>query len=135
MTNQESKEPREAVPVVAAVIRRDDKVLVALRPSHKRHGGLWEFPGGKVDDGESRLEAIRRELGEELAVEVIGIGPPVFSARDPAAPFVIHFVETKIDGEPEAREHQELRWVTVEEVPSLSLAPADRRFVEEHLAR
>ena len=41
------------IPVVAAVIRRENKVLLARRPDHKRHGGLWEFPGGKIDEGET----------------------------------------------------------------------------------
>jgi 8-oxo-dGTP pyrophosphatase MutT (NUDIX family) len=48
--------------VVAAVIERDGRLLVCQRPAHKRHGGLWEFPGGKCDPGESDAEAARREL-------------------------------------------------------------------------
>lgn len=130
MTEGPFSQPPDTVPVMAAVIRRADTVLVGLRPSHKRHGGLWEFPGGKVMDGETHLEAVRRELAEELAVEVLEVGPPTFSARDPAAPFVIHFVETTIEGEPRALEHQEIRWVSAPELRSLELAPADRRFVE-----
>ena len=55
--------------VLATVIRRDGRLLVCQRPSHKRHGGLWEFPGGKVEPGESDLAASRRELAEELGVE------------------------------------------------------------------
>lgn len=121
------------MPVMAAVIRRGDTVLVALRPPPKRHGGLWEFPGGKVHDGESQLEAVRRELAEELRVEVLDVGVPLFSARDPAAPFMIHFVETTIEGEPEAHEHEEIRWATAAELDGLQLAPADRRFLEEVL--
>ena len=64
-------EPEGRVAVIAAVIQRGDKYLLGQRPEFKRHGGLWEFPGGKVHDGESRLEAIRRELAEELALKVV----------------------------------------------------------------
>src|SRR5690606_20769929 len=60
--------------VLAAVIRRDGRWLVCRRPAHKRHGGLWEFPGGKLEPGESLLEAATRELEEELAVRVTGVG-------------------------------------------------------------
>ena len=56
--------------VIAAVIARGDRLLVCQRPPHKRHGGLWEFPGGKCEPGESDLEAARRELHEELGVEL-----------------------------------------------------------------
>ena len=57
--------------VLAAVIWEGDSVLICQRPPHKRHGGLWEFPGGKVRPGESRLDAARRELWEELNLKVL----------------------------------------------------------------
>jgi len=60
--------------VLASVIQRDNRLLVFRRPLDKRHGGLWEFPGGKVREGESDLDAARRELREELGVEVTGVG-------------------------------------------------------------
>ena len=81
------------VDVVAAVIRRGERLLVGQRPQHKRHGGLWEFPGGKLLDGESLVDAARRELREELRLEVSRAGSEVFSAHDPGSPFVIRFVE------------------------------------------
>lgn len=56
------------------MIRRDGRYLVCRRPAQKRHGGLWEFPGGKIDDGESLLDAARRELAEELSINVIEVG-------------------------------------------------------------
>ena len=117
------------IPVVAAVVRRDGRYLVARRPAHKRHGGLWEFPGGKVDVGESMLEAARRELAEELSVTTNGIGRTLFSSRDGDAPFVIHFVEVEIDGEPMPHEHSEVAWFKPSELGGLPLAPADAAFV------
>ena len=119
------------ISVVAAVIQRDGRYLGGRRPPDKRHGVLWEFPGGKVDAGESMLDAIRRELIEELAVSTSHIGRTLFSSRDGDTPFVIHFVEVEIEGEPVPREHTEVAWVTPSELGALSLAPADAAFVGE----
>lgn len=118
------------IPVVAAVIRRDERLLLACRPRTKRHGGLWEFPGGKVGDRESPAQALARELHEELGVTMGSSGPPVLSVRDPGSRFEIHFCEVEIAGEPRALEHEELRWVTAAEARELDLAPSDRRFLE-----
>jgi 8-oxo-dGTP diphosphatase len=122
-----------AVPVVAAVVRRGARVLVALRPAEKRHGGMWEYPGGKVGAGESHAEALARELREELGVELVSVGSLRASYRDPGSPFEIHFWDAEVAGIPEAREHAELRWVTRAEGLVLPLAPSDRRFTEEVL--
>jgi mutator protein MutT len=116
--------------VIAAVIRRGDEYLVCQRPAHKRHGGLWEFPGGKCEQGESDFEAARRELREELCVDVVRIGDPLFTAHDEGSPYVIVFVPTEILGEPTAQEHDAIRWVTASNLESLVLAPSDGRFAE-----
>lgn len=123
-----------SIPVVAAVIADGDRFLVGRRPASKRHGSMWEFPGGKLRSGESFLEAARRELGEELGVEVTEVGDAVFEARDGTSPFVIHFVPTRVRGTPEAREHAALLWASRDELEELPLAPADARFVAERLA-
>jgi len=129
---QQSNEP--TVRVVAAVIRRDRRYLVCERPAHKRHGGLWEFPGGKCEPDESDLDAARRELREELGVDVTRVGAPLHAVRDEGSPFLIVFVPVEIDGEPTPHEHAALRWCAVEELPAIALAPSDRRFAER-LAR
>lgn len=85
--------------------------------------------------GESWLETVRRELREELAIETLSVGEPLFEVRDPGSEFVIVFVEVEAQGEPKALEHQELRWVKPADVIGLELAPADRRFVDETLSR
>lgn len=117
----------ETIPVVASVIYKDDCVLVAKRPKHKRHGGLWEFPGGKMLEGESILEAVSRELLEELGVATIAVGDVLFEEVDDM--FLIQFVEAEIDGEPESIEHAEIRWVKPEGLKKMKLAPTDMKFV------
>ena len=118
-------EPEGRVAVIAAVIQRGDKYLLGQRPESKRHGGLWEFPGGKVHDGETRLEHIRRELAEELALKVVRSERLLFSVVDKGSPYVIEFVETIIEGTPIPYEHSEIAWLTIGELDELRLAPAD----------
>jgi mutator protein MutT len=115
--------------VVAAVVRRGAQLLVCQRPAHKRHGGLWEFPGGKCEPGESDEAATARELDEELGVVVRTVGAPLFTAHDEGSPFEIVFVPVEIEGEPERREHDALCWGTPAELLRLPLAPSDERFV------
>lgn len=116
--------------MVAAVIRRDERVLLCRRPAHKRHGGLWEFPGGKLATGETLGEAAARELTEELGVRLTGLGRHLGSRRDPGAAFEIHFVEVHAEGEPSSLEHDEVAWVEAGRVLSYRLAPGDRAFAE-----
>ncbi len=123
------------IAVVAAVVTRDARYLVCQRAEGDRHGGLWEFPGGKLEPGESWLEAARRELREELAVEVVaGARAPRFIARDPGSPYEIAFLDVRIEGEPSCHEHQRLAWRSCAELAHLPLAPSDRHFAE-HLDR
>lgn len=123
------------VRVLAAVIQRQERFLLCQRARHKRHGGLWEFPGGKIEPGESLLHAARRELAEELALETIAAGDVVFRMRDPGSLFVIEFVPVDVTGEPRALEHEALAWVTLADAAALALAPSDRAFIDFRRAR
>jgi mutator protein MutT len=114
--------------VVAAVIQRGDRYLICQRPDHKRHGGLWEFPGGKLEAGESSLDAARRELKEELDVSVLAVGDVMLAIGDPGSQFVIEFHRVGIDGEPKCLEHSALAWLTPRDLLDRALAPTDRRF-------
>jgi mutator protein MutT len=116
--------------VVAAVVRGHGRYLVCQRPPHKRHGGLWEFPGGKLELGESDAHAIARELQEELGVDVVSVGEPEFELLDPGSHYLIVFLPVEIEGEPECREHAALYWVTPDGLRDLPLAPSDRQYVE-----
>ncbi len=117
------------IDVVASVIEAGNSFLICQRPLHKRHGGLWEFPGGKVEAGETYFAAVQRELAEELGVRVLSVGEPHFSVADVGSEFTIVFLPVSIEGEPECLEHASLRWVTDEEALTLPLAPSDRRYV------
>jgi 8-oxo-dGTP diphosphatase len=120
--------------VIAAVVSRGDDLLVCQRPHEKRHGGLWEFPGGKCEPGETDAAAARRELHEELGVEVTEVGDEELVIADPDSPFLIVFAPVRIIGEPTCREHIALRWGRPGELAQLPLAPSDRRFVEHRCA-
>jgi mutator protein MutT len=123
------------IPVVAAVIERDGRFLVCKRPAHKRHGGLWEFPGGKVHEGETLEQAVARELEEELEMAAMTVArEPRFRARDPGSSFEILFLDTSAGGTPRPLEHEALGWFTPAELKDLPLAPSDRRFADEGLA-
>jgi mutator protein MutT len=128
-----AKSGREKIEVLAAVIERSGSYLIAKRPPHKRHGGLWEFPGGKVLAGESPADAIARELHEELGVGVDCVSNPVFSVQDPGSVFVIVFTPVSIVGQPLAIEHSEIRWCSPEDFRGFHFAPGDRRFIREYL--
>src|SRR5215218_9542027 len=124
-----------SVRVIAAVVSDGDRLLVCQRPLHKRHGGLWEFPGGKCEPGESDAQVAARELREELGVSVLAVGDEELAIHDPGSPYEIVFVPVTIAGEPVCHEHTALAWGTPAELARLPLAPSDRRFVEHRLAR
>lgn len=114
--------------VVAAIIERGDRVLLALRPAGKLHGGMWEFPGGKVEANETDFEALRRELAEELGLRVTSTSSPAGAFQDPDSDFWVVFIPVTTDNEPECREHSAIQWVTWSDIEAMPLAPTDRRF-------
>jgi mutator protein MutT len=123
------------VRVVAAVIKHEGRLLVAQRPFGKRYGGLWEFPGGKCEPGESDAVALARELREEFGVQVTDVSAAAAEFHDPGSPYLIVFLPVIIRRQPECREHVAIRWATWSELASMSLAPTDRRFVDLQLSK
>jgi mutator protein MutT len=117
--------------VVAAVIKRDNCLMICQRPAHKRYGGLWEFPGGKLKDGESAAAAVKRELDEELGLAATGFGEVLFSHPDPGSGLQIEFLEVAAEGEPVLREHTDVAWVEPERLLSFPLAPSDTAFAKD----
>ena len=119
--------------VIAAVIKRNNKLLLCQRPDNKRYGGLWEFPGGKLEPGETMLDAASRELCEELGVDVESIGEEYFVIHDPGSNFVINFYHVEIIGEPSPLEHSNIAWVSKDDLEGYSFAINDEKFVEHYL--
>lgn len=116
--------------VIACVIRDGDRYLVCQRPAHKRHGGLWEFPGGKAEPNESDEHAAARELDEELGIELVRASAAVFEIADPASEYLIAFVPVEIRGDPQCLEHSRMTYGAPAELLELPLAPCDRAFLE-----
>lgn len=119
--------------VVACVIERENRFLLCQRPAHKRHGTLWEFPGGKLEGKETFLEATKRELLEELGLEVHSIGDLMLSVVDEASGFTINFIRVSVDGEPKLLEHTAFVWLELNALSTVPLAPTDKMFVD-HLS-
>jgi len=114
------------IDVVGAVIVEDRRVLCAKR-GHGEESGLWEFPGGKVELGESPQQALTREIAEELACEV-EVGREVVTTTHEGGSGGIRlttFLCRIVSGDAQALEHQELRWVAIGELRVLDWAPAD----------
>jgi 8-oxo-dGTP diphosphatase len=119
--------------IVAAVIVTDGRVLACERSAPPEVAGRWEFPGGKVEPGETDAQALARECAEELGVRVeVGarVGPDVPLAHGRAVLRV--FVVTLLNGdEPRALEHTAMRWLAADELDSVPWLPADKPIVAE----
>lgn len=124
--------------VVAALIWRGNRFLACQRPAHKARGLLWEFVGGKVEAGESREEALIRECREELDIR-ISVGDVFMEVIHQYPDLMVRltlFHAGIISGEPKMLEHNDIRWITVDEIDSLAFCPADvdilRKLKEEY---
>ena len=117
--------------VVAALIWEDNRFLACQRPAYKARGLLWEFVGGKVEPGETREQALIRECQEELAVTVAV--QDVFMEVDHVYPdLTVHltlFNASIAEGIPQKIEHNDLRWITVEEIDQYEFCPADEEIL------
>ena len=100
---------------VAVIVNSEQEVLLALRQLHQHQGGLWEFPGGKVEAGESVFDALVREIQEELAVTVLTAKPLIKIAHDYSEQSVILdvWIVSEFTGTPQGHEGQTLRWCSI----------------------
>jgi 8-oxo-dGTP diphosphatase len=118
--------------VVAAVIEQDGRFLVARRLRGTHLAGYWEFPGGKVREGETLEAALRREIQEELNTGV-GNLTRIFQTSHayPERTIELHFFRGVLDGPAEPALGQELRWITRDEFSTLAFPPADAELLAE----
>lgn len=113
--------------VVALLLLQGEKVLVAQRPANDRLASKWEFPGGKIEKGESPEEALIREILEELGVSIRILSYfNTVEYFEPPVPLRLHSYFAQLQGgEPEPQEHQNIKWVSLNELLALDFAPAD----------
>lgn len=118
--------------VVAALIQEGERFLACQRPAHKARGLMWEFVGGKVEAGETPQEALMRECQEELGV-MLTVGEAFTEVIHEYPDLTVHLTLFRagiITGEPQKLEHNDLRWLTVEEAEGYPFCPADEIFLQ-----
>lgn len=117
------------LPVVAvALLREDGHILMQRRPEGKQHGGLWEFPGGKIDPGEGAGQAARREMIEELGVtlEAEALMPVSFAENRQGRHVLLLLYAARVwDGTPQAMEGQHFEWIAPDALMALAMPPLD----------
>ena len=123
--------------VTAGLIWKEGKLLIATRPKGTHLEGLWEFPGGKQEEGENLKECLKREIEEELGIEVMV--DELFLTVDHEYPdkrISLHvFNCTWLKGEPVPEQGQETRWITLTELSKLAFPPPDVRVIETLIKR
>ena len=117
--------------VVAALIWDKDKFMICQRPAHKARGLLWEFVGGKVEPGETKEQALIRECREELAV-TLSVGDVFMDVIHEYPDLTVHltlFNATIAEGEPQKLEHNDIKWITPNQIPNYEFCPADEEIL------
>jgi 8-oxo-dGTP diphosphatase len=124
---------KQLVKVTAAILERDGKIIIAQRKSKDHLAGKWEFPGGKIENGETPEECLARELKEEFDIEV-SVGEYLGSS-------VFHYDHISIElmayrtfwdgGKINSTDHKDYQWVTINQLAEYDFAPADKPFVEK----
>ena len=120
------------IPVSAGILKKDGKVLVGQRPENHTLAGLWEFPGGKIELGESPEFALARELNEELGIEAqVGELKIACTHSYGDVGIIILFFEVLFwKGEPKTKHHMNLEWVTTEELVKKNIPDANRKNLD-----
>lgn len=124
---------KKQVHVAVAVIIRDNQVYIAKRHDKQHQGGKWEFPGGKVEENETVVAALSRELAEEIAITVVEAEPFMEIAHDYGDKQVLLdiYTVTKFTGEPQHQEDQLALWVNVNDLVSYDFPEANKAIVNK----
>ena len=118
--------------VVAALIWKNNKFMICQRPADKAQGLLWEFVGGKVEQGETKEQALIRECKEELAI-TISVGTEFMDVVHEYPDITVHltlFNASIKDGNPKLLEHNDIQWIIPDEIPKYDFCPADTEIVK-----
>ena len=118
--------------VVAALIWEQGRFMICQRPAHKARGLLWEFVGGKVENGETKAEALVRECREELDITV-NVGEEFMSLvhEYPDLTVALTLFNCSIaEGEPKMLEHNDIKWITPQEIEDYDFCPADEEILK-----
>lgn len=119
--------------VTAAIITNKDKILIAQRAKNENLAGKWEFPGGKIEKEETPEQCLKREIEEELELNIeVGefLGESIYKYSNGEIKLMAYF-STIIDGEIHLHVHDQVKWVTIEEIDTYDFAPADIPLVEK----
>jgi len=119
--------------VVAALIWDKNKFMICQRPTNKARGMLWEFVGGKVEPGETKEQALIRECQEELAI-TLSVGEVFMDVVHEYPDLTVHltlFNAIIANGTPQKLEHNDIRWITVDEIPEYAFCPADETILSK----
>lgn len=122
--------------VVAAIILNKDKAFITKRPISKKMGGLWEFPGGKIEKDETPEEALKREIKEELGVDIYDLNhfmnfTHVYDFSD--INFYVYKAKIKNIDDIKLLEHMDGKWVEKSELKTYDFVPADKKIIEKLL--
>ncbi len=132
-------QPQSPLLVVAAVIELDGRILIGQRKPDSKHALKWEFPGGKVEEGEDPRDALQRELREELAIEaVIGEQIDAYEFRYPGASratALVFFQVTEFTGKPQNLDFAQILWDTRAALPNYDFLEGDVEFVKRLATR
>ena len=119
--------------VVAALIWENDKFMICQRPAYKARGLLWEFVGGKVERGETKTQALIRECREELGI-FLSVGDVFMDVVHEYPDITVHltlFNATIAEGFPQKIEHNDIKWITPNEIPQFNFCPADEEILRK----
>jgi len=131
MVSEKVMSAKPELDIAVGILVRDDHVLIAQRPAGKHMAGSWEFPGGKVESGETVAEALSRELQEELGIDVL-VAESLMTHTHEYPDRIVHlkvYTVTEFIGEPAGLDNQALAWEPPESLMNKGLLPADEPIV------